>query len=132
MKKAKIGFWIVLIAFLLLLGYQNKSFFLQKNTFGLNLYVTDAYMTPEIYNGVAFALFFLAGLVIAYISGLLDRFRSGKTIKQLNADIERQRQEIDTLNTELSALKRVSPPAPDSPAVEDDADTEAAATQVLR
>ncbi|MBL0716068.1 MAG: LapA family protein [Desulfosarcina sp.] len=130
MKKAKIGFWILMVAFLLLLGFQNKSFFIQKNAFGLNLYVTDAYMTPEVYNGVAFAVCFLAGLVIAYFSGLFERFRTNKTIKQLNADIERQRKETEALNIELNALKSASSPRPDT-AAEDKGSANAAATQVI-
>lgn len=132
MKKVKIGFWILVIAFLLLLGFQNKAFFIQKNAFALDLYVTDTYMTKEIYNGVTFAVCFLAGLVLAYLSGLLERFRTNKTIKQLNADIERQRQELESLQTELNAHKSVATSLPEGPAVDEAENTEAAATQVLR
>ena len=134
MKKVKIGFWILVIAFLLLLGFQNKAFFIQKNAFALNLYVTDAYTTKEIYNGVTFAVCFLAGLVLAYLSGLMERFRTNKTIKQLNADIERQRQELETQQTELNAHKNAAMSSPEGPAVDPSANenTEAAATQVLR
>ena len=134
MKKVKIGFWILVIAFLLLLGFQNKAFFIQKNAFALNLYITDAYMTKEIYNGVTFAVCFLAGLVLAYLSGLLERFRSNKIIKQLNADMERQRQELEALQTELNAHKSAATPLPEepAPAVDEAENTEAAATQVLR
>ncbi len=131
MKKVKIGFWILLLAFLLLLGYQNKAFFQQKNTFGLDLFVTQAYMSPEIYNGVFFAVCFLAGLIIAYLFGLLDRFRSNKTIKQLNGELETQRQQIESLTTELNAFKNASTPPADNPVVEDDDSTKAEATQVL-
>ncbi len=132
MKKVKIGFWILVIAFLLLLGFQNKAFFIQKNAFALNLYVTDTYMTKEIYNGVTFAVCFMAGLVLAYLSGLLERFRSNKTIKQLNADIERQRQEMESLQTELNAHKSAATSLPEEPAVDEAETSEAAATQVLR
>ncbi|MDJ0887014.1 MAG: LapA family protein [Desulfobacterales bacterium] len=131
MKKVKIGFWVLLIAFLLLVGYQNKAFFLQKNTFGLNLYVTDAYMTPEIYNGVLFGVCFVTGLIIAYFFGLFDRFRANKTIKQLNMDLETQRQQVESLTTELNAFKNVSAPAAEQPATGDDDAAKAEATQVL-
>ncbi len=131
MKKAKIGFWILLIAFLLLLGFQNKSFFMQKNTFGLNLYVTDAYMSPEIYNGVLFAVCFVAGLIIAYFFGLLDRFRTNKTIKQLNTDLENQRQQVESLTTELNAFKNASAPPMGNPDAAEDETAKAEATQVL-
>ena len=132
MKKVKIGFWILVIAFLLLLGFQNKAFFIQKNAFALDLYVTDTYMTKEIYNGVTFAVCFLAGLVLAYLSGLLERFRASKIIKQLNADIEGQRKELESLQTELNAHKSAATSVPEEPAVDEAETSEAAATQVLR
>ena len=132
MKKVKIGFWILVIAFLLLLGFQNKAFFIQKNAFELNLYVTDTYMTKEIYNGVTFAVCFMAGLVLAYLSGLLERFRSNKTIKQLNADIESQRQKLESLQTELNAHKSAATSLSEEPAVDEAETSDAAATQVLR
>ncbi|MGD8267214.1 MAG: hypothetical protein PVF55_03535 [Desulfobacterales bacterium] len=132
MKKVKIGFWILVIAFLVLLGFQNKAFFIQKNAFTLDLYITDAYMTKEIYNGVTFAVCFLAGLVLAYLSGLLERFRSNKIIKQLNADMERQRQELEALQTELNAHKNAATSSPEEPTADEAENTEAAATQVLR
>ena len=131
MKKVKIVFWVLLIAFLLLVGYQNKGFFLQKNAFGLNLFVTDAYMTPEIFNGVLFGVCFLAGLIIAYFFGLFDRFRANKTIKQLNLDLESQRQQIATLNTELNAFKNASSSPVEQPATEEDTAGETEATQVI-
>ncbi len=132
MKKVKIVFWILVIAFLLLLGFQNKAFFTEKNAFALDLFITDAYMTKEIYNGVTFAVCFLAGLVLAYLSGLLERFRSNKIIKQLHADIERQRQEMESLQTELNAHKSAATSIPEEPVVDQTEDSEAAATQVLR
>ncbi len=131
MKKVKIGFWILLIAFLLLVGFQNKAFFLEKNAFGLNLYVSDAYMSPEIYNGALFAVCFTAGLIIAYFFGLFDRFRANKTIKQLNTDLENQRQQIESLTTELNAFKSASTSPAEQTTVEGDADAKAEATQVI-
>lgn len=111
MKKVKIGFWLLVLAFLLLFGYQNKAFFLQKHIFDLNLWVTAPYQTPEIHNAVLFAVCFLAGLVIAYLSGLLERFKSNKTIKQLTSAINEQKTQAEQLRTEIEALKNASAPA---------------------
>jgi uncharacterized coiled-coil protein SlyX len=108
MKKVKIGFWLIIIAFLLLLGYQNKEFFLQKHSFDLNLWVTAPYQSPEIYNAVLFAACFLAGLVIAYLSGLFERFKSNKTIKQLNKTLADMRNETTQLRSEIDALKNAA------------------------
>ena len=111
MKKVKIGFWLIIIAFLLLLGYQNKVFFLQRHSFDLNLWVTAPYQSPEIYNAVLFAVCFLAGLMIAYLSGLFERFKSNKTIKQLNKTLADMRNETTQLRTEIDALKNAASPA---------------------
>jgi len=110
MKKVKIGFWLLVLAFLLLFGYQNKAFFLQKHIFDLNLWVSAPYQTPEIHNAVLFAVCFLAGLVIAYLSGLLERFKANKTIKQLTSAINEQKTQAEQLRTEIEALKNVSAP----------------------
>jgi outer membrane murein-binding lipoprotein Lpp len=108
MKKVKIGLWLLLIAFLLLAGFQNKAFFLQKHSFDLNLWVTAPYQSAEIYNAVLFGGCFLAGLVIAYISGLFDRFKANKTIKQLTNTINDQKTQTEQLKTEIEALKTSS------------------------
>lgn len=111
MKKVKIGFWLIIVAFLLLLGYQNKAFFLQKHSFDLNVWVTAPYQSPEIHNGVLFAGCFLAGLIIAYLSGLFDRFKTNKTTKQLTKTVSDQNTEIARLKTEIAALKNAASPA---------------------
>jgi len=108
MKKVKIGFWLILIAFLFLVGYQNKAFFLQKNSFDLNIWVTAPYETPEIYNALLFGVCFVAGLFIAYLSGLFERFKANKTIKQLTNTLNDQKNQAEQLRTEIDALKNIS------------------------
>ena len=108
MKNVKIVFWIILIAFLLLVGFQNKAFFLQRHSFDLNIWVTAPYKTPEIYNAVLFAVCFVAGLVITYLSGLFERFKANKTIKQLTTTLNEQQTQAEQLRTEIEALKNVS------------------------
>jgi hypothetical protein len=124
MKKVKIGFWLILLAFLLLAGYQNKAFFLQKNSFDLNFWVTAPYQTPEIHNAVLFAACFLAGLLIAYLSGLFERFRANKTIKQLNTTMNDQKTQAEQLRSEIEALKNVSMQATTPISVDSDEDQE--------
>ena len=131
MKKVKIGFWFLVLAFLVLLGYQNKLFFQEKNAFNLNLYIFEPYTSPELYNGVTFLSCFLAGLVIAFLFALLGSMRTRKTIKQLNKDLEDQRSQIDALNTELNAFKSASPPLAENPVAGVDETAEAEATKVL-
>jgi hypothetical protein len=111
MKKVKIGFWIILVAFLLLLGFQNKGFFLQKHSFDLNIWVTAPYHSPEIYNAVLFAGCFLAGLILAYLSGLFERFKANKACKQLSKTVDDQKHELSQLKTEVEAFKNAANPA---------------------
>jgi hypothetical protein len=124
MKKVKIGFWLILIAFLVLVGYQNKAFFLQRHSFDINVWVTAPYKTAEIYNAVLFGACFVAGLVLAYLSSLFERFKANKTIKQLTATLSDQKTQMEQLRTEIDALKNVSTqvttPVPDEPQAEDE------------
>ena len=124
MKKVKIGFWLIVVAFLVLVGFQNKDFFLQKHSFDLNLGVTAPYHTPEIYNAVLFAGCFLAGLVIAYLLGLFERYKVGKTNKQIKKALDDRETELAQLKTENEALKNLSDEA--MPAEEEDREETAA------
>jgi len=107
MKNVKIVFWLIIVAFLVLVGFQNKAFFLQKHSFDLNLWVTAPYETPEIHNAVLFVVCFLAGLAIAYFSGLFERYKANKTIKQLTKTANERQAETEQLKAEVEALKRV-------------------------
>jgi hypothetical protein len=107
MKKVKIGLWLIAIAFLVLVGFQNKAFFLQKHRFDLNLWVTPPYETPEIYNAVLFVGCFVVGLVIAYLSGLFERYKANKTIKQLTKTANDRQAEVEQLKAEVQAFKSV-------------------------
>jgi len=111
MKKVKIGFWLIVVAFLLLIGFQNKAFFLQKHSFDLDLWVTAPYHSLEIYNAVLFAGCFLAGLIIAYLSGLFERFKANKACKQLNKTVADQKNELAQLKSEVEAFKNTAHPA---------------------
>lgn len=130
MKKVKIGFWLLVVAFCGLLYFQNQKLFQQLNPYNLNLYFIK-YQNQELYNGIVFAICFLAGLVIALLYVLLGSMRTRKTIKQLNKDLEDQRRQIETLNTELNAFKSASPPPAENPIVGDDEAPEAETTKAL-
>lgn len=130
MKKVKIGFWLIIIVFLALVGFQNKAFFLQKHSFDLNIWVTAPYVTPEVYNAVLFGACFVAGLIIAYLSGLFERFKANKTIKQLTNTVNDQKAQAEQLRTEIDALKNISTqvaaPMPDENEAEDTVSASAA------
>lgn len=108
MKKAKIVFWVILIAFIALLAYQNWDFFMSTHRLRVNFLVRK-FQTPELQNVVLFLIFFFAGLLIAYFFSLFDRFKSKKTIKNLTAALEENEKITASLKTEIEALKTGNP-----------------------
>ena len=104
MKKAKIAFWGILIAFIALLAYQNWDFFMSTHGLKINLLFID-YRTPELQNIILFLIFFFAGLLISYFFILLDRFRSNKIIKNLTTALEQNQKMTEALKSEMNALK---------------------------
>jgi len=110
MKKAKIAFWLILFGFITLLAYQNWDFFMSQHRLRLDLFVTEEFSTPELPNAILFLIFFFAGLLISYFITLLERFKSKKTIKALNAVLVKDQKQLDELKTETSLLKGETPP----------------------
>jgi uncharacterized integral membrane protein len=118
MKKIKLGFWLLVILFLVLVIYQNQDFFRATRSLSLNLIISQ-YYTPEIPIAVLFLAAFMAGLLIAYIFGLLAQFRARKTIKNLNTTINSQIEMISSLKQQVGqqtpvAATTTAEPAPAS------------------
>lgn len=101
MKKIKLGFWLIIVVFLVLIIYQNQDFFKATRSLSLDLIVAQ-YYTPEIPNAILFLASFMAGLLIAYIFGLLAQFRARKTIKNLNTTINSQIEMITSLKQQVT------------------------------
>lgn len=104
MKKVKAAFWIVIAGFFGLLVYQNQAFFLAKQSLSINLLFTEG-RTKEILNAIYFAIFFMAGWLIAYFFGLFDRFKANRTIKGLEQTIKSHHDTIGQMKQEVEALK---------------------------
>jgi hypothetical protein len=103
MKKFKIVLWVIIIAFVLLVFFQNKAFFTSKQSLLLNLFVTDAYQSPEIFLAVWFLAALVIGFLVAYFFALLDKFRTNKLIKGLTAKAEAQDQMLSQIKQEMGA-----------------------------
>ncbi|MFZ3045204.1 MAG: LapA family protein [Desulfatirhabdiaceae bacterium] len=103
MKKIKLIALVLAIGFIAMVFYQNRSFLMIKSNFHIDLYVSY-FEYSGISNAVLLAGFFLIGLLIAYFSGLSNRFKSNKTIKDLNAAIASQQQTINSLKSEIDSL----------------------------
>jgi uncharacterized integral membrane protein len=105
MKKVKTALWIILLGFIAIVFFSNKDYFLTKQSLQLKLLFTEPLKIKEMPNAVYFLVFFVIGFLIAYFFSLSERFKSNKTIKNLNAAATSQLQEISTLKKEMDALK---------------------------
>lgn len=108
MKKVKIAFWAVLIAFFVLLIYQNQELSFSRQTLGINLYFVN-YRTPELPNIIFYLCFFVLGFIVSFLFGLSRRFRSKKMIKSLNQTIESNVQTISELKGMVNPSKEIAP-----------------------
>lgn len=114
-NRVKIGLWVVVAGFFMLLIFQNQDFFLGKNTLKLNLYF-KAYTSPEIINIFLFFICFLAGLFLAIYFIVTDRIKSKKTIRSLNTTVNSHLDKISALEKELETFK-VEGPGTKEPAI---------------
>lgn len=117
MKKAKIVLWVIFLGLIAIIFFSNKDYFLAKQGIQINLFFTEPFQIQELPNAIYFLVFFLAGFLIAYFISLSERFKSKKTIKNLNAAATSQLEEISVLKKEIDSLKSS---AFDSQAVSED------------
>lgn len=104
MKKAKAILWLVIAAFIALVIYQNKGFFLTRHSFQIDL-LFAGYQSPEVPSALLFLLFFVLGLLIAYFFSLVEKYKAAKTIKSLMAANSAHEKTIETLKQELQGFK---------------------------
>ena len=104
MKNAKIAFWVILFAFIGLILFQNREFYMAQHSLGMDLMFFN-YRTPEVPNAILFLGFFFAGLLISYFFSLLERFNSRKTIKSLSDSLRASEKILEALKAENDALK---------------------------
>ena len=109
MKKAKIAFWLILIGFLVLLGYQNYDFFMAQHGLRINLLFVQ-YDTPQLQNAILFLIFFFTGFLISYFITLFERFKSKNMIKTLNTALDMNQKQLDELKKEVLLLKGETAP----------------------
>jgi uncharacterized integral membrane protein len=111
MKKATLIIWVIIFGVIALLIFQNQAFFLSNQSLRVNLGITEAYHTPEMPIAILVLLFFLTGIVIAYLFSLSARLKARRTIKKLNSTIASHNTEITGLRREIDSLKGIETPA---------------------
>ncbi len=124
MKKATLIIWAIIFGVMALLIFQNQTFFLTNQSLRVNLGIMNEYHTPELPIAILVLLFFLAGVIIAYLFSLSARFKARRTIKKLNATITSHNDEVTGLRREIDSLKGIETPE-DEPAPESKNDTDA-------
>jgi uncharacterized integral membrane protein len=105
MKKVKIALAIIFLGFMAIIFFSNKDYFLAKQGIQINIPFSEPFQIKELPNAIYFLVFFLAGFLIAYFISLSERFKSKKTIKNLNAAATSQLAEISGLKKEVDSLK---------------------------
>jgi len=108
MKKVKGVLWVIIIGIFGLVVFQNQSFFLSRQSLGIDFYFF-AYQTTELPTAVLFAAFFFIGWLLAYLFCLADRYRSNRTIKTLRQTISGHKAAVDALKNDIDALKTDTP-----------------------
>lgn len=104
-KKGKIIFWVVFIFVALILFFQNRAFFMQKDQLNIDLYLYD-YSTSQYPLAIFVIASFLIGFLIAFLFGLIEKHRAKKTIKELNAKIEQRDDLLDTLRNDVDSWRK--------------------------
>ena len=108
MKKSKLVIWAIIVIFLGLIITQNQSFFLLDQSLRLNLLIMNEIHTPKVPVVIIILIFFISGLIIAYLLNLPERFRSNRKIKKLNATLDSHLNEISSLKKEIDELKGIT------------------------
>jgi hypothetical protein len=106
MNKTKLVIWLIILGFMALVMYQNEGHFLStKQSLRLNLGVTPEYRSPALPLLVYYLIFFVFGLLVAFIFALPDKVRKRRALKQLAAAATDREAEANALKTELARLK---------------------------
>jgi uncharacterized integral membrane protein len=112
MKKAKLVYWLLVLVGIGLVVFQNEGYFLEtQQVLRLNLRLFPEYQSPSLPLVAFHLLFFVFGLIVAYLTGALDRWRRRKAISRLTAEAAAQRKEIESMKAELARLQ--GEPMPD-------------------
>jgi len=105
MKKLKIVLWVIIIGIIAIVFFSNKEYLLAKQGLQIGFLYGEPFYSVELPIAVFFLVFFLTGFLIAYFISLSVRFKSKKTIKNLNAAATSQLEEIAALKKELESLQ---------------------------
>jgi hypothetical protein len=109
MKTIKTLFWVIILAVLGILIYQNQDYFLatQSLTFDIKVYKWDLvhWVIPEIPNVAYFGICFSLSLILVGLKWIVTNFKANRKIKSLNSSINSKDEKIKSLENELHVFK---------------------------
>ena len=108
MKKFKIILALLIIAFIAVFMFQNEAYFQSRHSLVLNLLVTDPLTTPELPNAVICLSCFFIGILLAYFSSLMERYRTKKAVKEQNLALKSHQDTITDLKNQLERQQAVN------------------------
>jgi uncharacterized integral membrane protein len=113
MKKVKLVVWMLIIAFVAIVIYQNRGFFWDtKQSLAVDLAFAK-YQVPEVQLLVIFGAFFAAGLLLGLYFLMVRGLKKKKKVKTLKTQVKEHSEKAAVLEEELRAL-RGDPVLPDS------------------
>jgi hypothetical protein len=110
LKKIKITLFLTALAFAGLIVYQNMSYLLTPASLKLNLWVIEPYASDGIINAQLILGTFFAGLLISYFCSLSFRYKTNKTLKNLNATLNAHQETISSLKNQLDRQESIPLP----------------------
>ncbi|MDQ1330102.1 MAG: LapA family protein [Thermodesulfobacteriota bacterium] len=105
MNQIKLVLLIIVFIIIGLFVWDKWAYLLAKNRISLNLLI-NSYRTPELPTGIILLISFFAGLIIAYVLALFERFRLNSEIKGLKYTIDSNLEKIAELKNEVISLKK--------------------------
>jgi uncharacterized integral membrane protein len=111
-KKVKLAIWVVIIAFVVILIYQNREWFFSAQSLMLDLLFAQ-YQSPEIKIVFLSFMFFVAGLLLGAYFILVYHLKIKKKVKALNAQVKSQGDQITTFENELKQFRPEPEPEPE-------------------
>ncbi len=108
MKKIKILFGVLVVGAVIVVVAQNLDFFLQRYAIGFDIGLVK-YQTPNLAVMIYLLFFFFAGLLIAFLMGLSEKFQSKKSIRELTEILAAEKKKNLELEAQLAAIQGAAP-----------------------
>ena len=105
MKKIKLVLFGIIVALLLVFGFQNQTYFMQTAQLKLNLFFINPMITPEITNAIVCLSFLILGFILSFLLSLSGRIKRKRIVKELSKTLTEREKELDALKSETKAVQ---------------------------